>query len=142
MKIILTENQLSNTIIQFIKKDDWIDTSEMVGLDAEDFAQVFFNNDPMEFLNIFNDLDVVHPEQTSPLIIFRYEQGKNLMIYHKDTKTNILEISYPHIWLFLERGFSLSNKKIKGLIEKWFQKTFNLKVDSVYLRHYMLTRYN
>jgi hypothetical protein len=142
MKIILTENQLSNTIIQFIKKDDWIDTSEMVGLDAEDFAQVFFNNDPMEFLNIFNDLDVVHPEQTSPLIIFRYEQGKNLMIYHKDTKTNILEISYPHIWLFLERGFSLSNKKIKGLIEKWFQKTFNLKVDSVYLRYYMLTRYD
>jgi hypothetical protein len=105
MKLIITENQLKDNIINLIKKDDWIDTSEMVGLDAEDFAQVFFNNDPMEFLNIFNDLDVVHPEQTSPFIIFRYEQGKNLMIYHKDTKTNILEISYPHIWLFLIRKY-------------------------------------
>jgi len=112
----------------------------MVGLDAEDFAQVFFNNDPMEFLNIFNDLDVVHPEQTSPLIIFRYEQGKNLMIYHKDIKA--IDVNADEIWLFLEQGFSLSDKKIKGLIEKWAEKTFKLKVDSVYLRYYMLTRYD
>ena len=119
--------------------EGWEDTSEMVGLDAEDFAQVFFNNDPMEFLNIFNDLDVVHPEQTLPLIIFRYEQGKNLMIYNKDT--NIIDVNADEIWLFLERGFSLSDKKIKGLIEKWAEKTFKLKVDSVYLRYYIVNRF-
>ena len=141
MKIIITENQLKDNIINLIKTEGWEETSEMVGLDAEDFAQVFFNNDPMEFLNIFNDLDVVHPEQTSQLIIFRYEQGKNLMIYNKNTKT--IDVNADEIWLFLERGFSLSNKKIvKGLIEKWAEKTFKLKVDSVYLRYYMLTRYD
>lgn len=141
MKIIITENQLKDNIINLIKSEGWEETSEMVGLDAEDFAQVFFNNNPMEFLNIFNDLDVVHPEQTSQLIIFRYEQGKNLMIYNKNTKT--IDVNADEIWLFLERGFSLSNKKIvKGLIEKWAEKTFKLKVDSVYLRYYMLTRYD
>jgi hypothetical protein len=96
----------------------------MIGLDIDEMAEMFFNNDPMEFLNIFNDLNVVQSEKNRNWTLFRYEKGNNIMIY--DRKTNILEISYPHIWLFLKLGFDFSYRHCEEVIQKWVTDTYDL----------------
>jgi hypothetical protein len=125
MKIILTENQLSNTIIQFIKKEGSKNTRKMMGLSWEEFAEIFFNDNPMEFLNIFNDLNVVQSEEEPNHTLFRYEKGNNMMVY--DSKENAMYVNADEIWLFLQDGFKLPYETIQELIQKWVDDVFNLK---------------
>ena len=125
MKLIITENQFKDNVINLIKKDDWIDTSEMVGLDAKEFAEMFFNNDPMEFLNVYNDLDVVVSKENPDWTLFRYEKGYNIMAY--DRKNGIVYINYNEIWSFLKDGFELNNNETLELTERWLDETYNLR---------------
>jgi hypothetical protein len=137
MKIILTENQFKDNVINLIKTKGWEDTSLMIGLDIDEMAEMFFNNDPMEFLNIFNDLNVVQSEKNRNWTLFRCEKGNNIMIY--DRKTNILEISYPHIWFFLKLGFDFSYRHCEEAIQKWVTDTYDLnkvEIEPGYTKNY------
>jgi hypothetical protein len=125
MKIILTENQLSNTIIKFIKKEGWEKTCQMLGLSREEFAEMFFNNNPMEFLNIFNDLDIIQDKINPNDTLFRNEKGNNIMIYNR--KKEIVYISYEDIWVVLKDGFGLNNNEAQELTERWLSEVYNLR---------------
>ena len=125
MKIILTENQLSNTIIQFIKKEGWEKTCQMLGLSGKEFAEMFFNNNPMEFLNIFNDLDIIQDKINPNDTLFRNEKGNNIMIYAR--KKEIVYISYEDIWEVLKDGFELNNNEARELTERWLSEVYNLR---------------
>jgi hypothetical protein len=76
-----------------------------------------FNNDPMEFLNLYNDLDVVQSIEKKNWTLFRYEKGKNLMIY--DRKNRIVYIDYEQIWLVFRNDFGLSFDEIKEIVSIW-----------------------
>ena len=132
MKIIITEEQhkflinenIKQTLKQEVKKSGWEDTASLVG-GPEELARLAFNNNPMEFLNLFNDLDVVQSEEKDDWTLFRYEKHKNLMIYYR--KNDLVYINYYEIWSFLVDGFVLKYSETQKLTKRWLDEVYNLR---------------
>jgi hypothetical protein len=79
----------------------------------------------MEYLNLFNDLDVVQSVEKKDWTLFRYEKGKNLMIY--DRKTDFVYINYDQIWSVLRNDFGLNYDETQQVTEEWVEMTYNLR---------------
>jgi len=84
-----------------------------------------FNKDPMEFLNLFNDLEVAQSTERKDWTLFRYEKGKNLMIYY--IKNDIVYINYDQIWSVLRNDFGLNYDDTQQLTEEWLGVVYNLR---------------
>jgi len=125
MKIIITENQFKDNVINLIKSEGWKETCQMLGIRAKEFAEMFFNNDPMEFLNVYNDLDVVVSKEKPNWTLFRYEKGYNIMVYNRNN--DYVYINYNEIWSFLQDGFDLNYSRIQQLTQRWLDETYNLR---------------
>ena len=125
MKIIITENQLKDKVHQMVKTEGWNDTCQTLGLSGEELAEMFFNDDPMEFLNLYNDLDIVQIKDKPNLTLFRYKPKNNLMVY--DRKNDLVYIQWEKIWSFLRLGFDLNYTEIKELTKKWLSEVYNLR---------------
>lgn len=102
----------------------WKTASKSVG-GPKNLAKLGFNNNPMEFLNLFNDLDVVQSEEASYWVLYRYEKGNNLMIY--DREDDDVSVSNDVIWLFLKEGFKVNLYKRQEVMGEWLDKVYNLK---------------
>ena len=124
IKKILKEESLKQTLKDQIKEFGWQDAAELVN-GPEQLAELAFDNNPMEFLNMFNNLDVVQSEEKPDWTLFRYEKGNNMMIYNR--KNGIVYIDYDDIWSFLEEGFGLKYDEIQELTKDWLGETYNLK---------------
>ena len=121
---ILKEESLKQNLKQQIKDYGWRDTAEMVN-GSEELAKLAFDNDPMEFLHMFDDMDFVQSKSEKYWTLFRYEKGHNLMIY--DRKNEYVYIDYSDIWLFLEDGFGLNYSEIQAFTTRWVDESYNLK---------------
>jgi hypothetical protein len=124
MKIIISENQvdkIKSKIHEYVKKYGFEKCREIFG-DKVLFT-IGFNNDPMEFLNLYNDLDVVQSEIDPNWTLFRYEKDKNLLLYNKST--NIIYSDYSEFGLTLKR-FGLSFDEIKELMITWVTDILDL----------------
>ena len=132
MKIIITESQynllIENKKNQFlfdiIKKDGWESAAELVG-GIKNLKKLTGIETPMDFLKLFNDLDVVQSEEKPDWELYRYEKGNNMMIY--DRKSDIVYINYDVIWSFLEKVFDLNYSEIQQLTEEWLSEVYNLR---------------
>ena len=62
VKRVINENSKRDNIIQMIKEQGWFDVSEYVGGD-KNLAKLAFNNNPMDFLHMFDDLNVFESEE-------------------------------------------------------------------------------
>ena len=120
MKIIITENRLEKVLKQSGTKK----TIELLG-GWDNFCQVFKIEGFMDFLHLFDDLEVVQSEKKENWTLFRYEKGNNLMIY--DRKKKEVYISHNEIWSFLDNKFDLTNPVIRGVTKKWLDEVYNLK---------------
>ena len=121
---ILKEESLKQTLKDQVKEFGWKDAAELIG-DGEFLARLGFNNDPVEFLNLFNDLDIVQSKEKPYLTLFRYEKGNNMMIY--DRKNEYVYINYDVIWSFLGDVFGLKYVEIQELTQEWLSETYNLR---------------
>ena len=108
-----------------VKTEGWKDTCETLGLSGKELAEMFFNNNPMEFLNLYNDLDVVQSELEPNWTLFRYKPKNNLIIYNKEN--DIVYIQWQKIWSFLKLGFGLNYREIQELTQRWLAEVYNLK---------------
>lgn len=130
MKIIISESQynllfeskLKQNLKQEIKDFGIKDTPELVnGLD--NLFEILNINSPMEFLHLFDDLDVVQSEENPDFTLFRYEKGKNMMIYNK--KNEDVYINFEEIWKpLLDVG--IFNPDIQELTSEWLSNVYNL----------------
>lgn len=134
MKIIITEHQQKlikenstrDSLIQMIKDDGWNDTAELVGGD-KNLAKLAFNNNPMDFLHMFDDLDVVVSEKNKwgNWMLYRYIPRRNIIAYDTTRKyiCFILEI-----WWALTHGFgSKSNDEVLSLVGEWVYEVYGLR---------------
>ena len=121
---ILKEENLKQTLKQEVKKSGWEDTASLVG-GSEELARLAFNNNPMEFLNMYNDLDVVQSKEIPSFMLYRYKKGHNLMIYNRKYKW--FYINYGEIWSFLEDGFGLNYSETQKLTKVWLDEIYNLR---------------
>jgi len=131
MKIIISESQynllfeskLKQNLKQEIKDFGIKDTAELVnGLD--NLLEILNINSPMEFLHLFDDLDVVQSEENPYFTLFRHKKGKNMMIYNKKNKD--VYINFEEIWVpLLDVG--LFNPDIQELTREWLSNVYNLR---------------
>ena len=127
MKYLITESQKNNLKVllkQLIRsKGIQIAFSSVNGFD--NFVKIMDINSPMEFLHLFDDLDVVQSEEKPDWTLFRYEPKNNLIIYVR--KHDLVFINYDKIWEVLEDVFNLKNSEIKELTQEWLSEVYNLK---------------
>jgi hypothetical protein len=124
IKKILKEESLKQTLKQQVKEFGWKDTAELVG-GAENLVKLGFNNDPMEFLHLFDDLDFVQSEEKPNSTLFRYKKYENLIIY--DRKNDDVFIDYDRIWSILRNSFGLNYTEIQSLTKTWLGEVYNLR---------------
>jgi len=120
MKIIITENKLEKALKQSGTKK----TIELLG-GWENFCKVFNIEGFMDFLHLFNDMEVVQSEEKEHWTLFRYKKGNNLMIY--DRKSKEVYISNKEIWSFLDGKFDLTYLVVQAVTKKWLGEVYNLR---------------
>jgi hypothetical protein len=102
----------------------WRTASKSVG-GFRNLIKLGFNNNPMEFLNLFNDLEVTQSKDIPDWVLYRYEKGDNMTIYNR--KNDDVYINYNVIWSFLDDGFELNHSKIQEIITIWLDEAYNLR---------------
>jgi hypothetical protein len=133
MKIIITENQyklikenisLKEKLLGLIKKVGFKSVTKIVGSLDKTF-EIFDIKEPMDFLNLFNDLESVQSEEYGDYMLYRYKKGHNFMIY--DRKNEYVYINYDEIWSVLEDNFGLKYSEIQELTKRWLDEVYNLR---------------
>ena len=127
MKIIITENQnskLQTKLKDLVKDYGWEAASKAIG-GSNKLAKIAFNNNPMEFLHLFDDLDVVQSEENNNWSLFRYKPKHNIMVYNK--KNGDFYVSHEDIWSVLDNNFGIYHYQIQELIKEWLGDVYNLR---------------
>ena len=133
MKIIITErqyklikeNEAKGFLIDMIKEDGWKSASELVG-GYENLKKLVGIKTPMDFLHLFDDLNVINSEEKPNLTLFRYEIGNKLMVYN--SVNNVVYINYNKIWRGLEIVFfELNDFEIQELTQEWLYEVYDLR---------------
>jgi hypothetical protein len=124
VKRVIKESAVKDSLIDMIKDEGWKSAAELVG-GVENLKNLTGIGTPIDFLNIFTDLDVVQSEEKPDWELYRYEKGNNMMSY--DRKNDYVFIDYHKIWSFLEKGFDLNYSEIQQLTEEWLSEVYNLR---------------
>jgi hypothetical protein len=133
MKIIITENQyklikenisLKEKLKNLIKKVGFESVVKIVG-SLDKTLEIFDIKEPMDFLNLFNDLESVQSEEQENLTLYRYKKGHNLMVYDRDFL--YVYLSYYDIWSVLEEKFGFNYGEIQELTKVWLDEIYNLR---------------
>ena len=121
---LIKENSVKGSLIDMIKEDGWKSASELVG-GYENLKKLVGIKTPMDFLHLFDDLNVVQSEEDPDYTLFRHEKGINIIAYNGNS--NISYIDNYDIWVFLEEGFGLNYTEIQDVIKDWLESTYNLR---------------
>ena len=125
MKILITENKLEKVLKQSGTKK----TIELLG-GWDNFCQVFKIESPMDFLNLFNELEQVQSLEEENWVLFRYKKSHNDMLY--DRKNEDVYINYYEIWSFLEDKFGLGYYETQRITQEWLDEVYNLRGVTTY----------
>ena len=126
MKIIITEQQdekLTRRVKMMVEKLGLEDAIKMFG-DNTNIIKHAYENNLLDYLNNFKDLEVVESEKY-PNSIFYKKNGVVVMELNK--KTKICWFDYDNIWSFFDIVFDMEYQEIQGFLNKWLEDTFNLK---------------
>ena len=124
IKKILKEENLKHNLKQQIKDYGMLDASELVG-GMDNFLSLMNFESPMDFLHLFDDLEVVQSKERPDLTLFRYEPRNNIMVYDRKNKT--VYINYYEIWLVLQSHFALNYTEMQRFTKKWLDEVYNLR---------------
>jgi hypothetical protein len=134
MKILISENTLLGGVKSLIKNLGTQSAIDFVG-GWETFCEVLKINSPMDFLHLFDDLEVVQSEKKEHWTLFRYKKGYNLMIYDRISKE--VYINNKEILSFLDGEFSLTKPVVQAVTKKWLGEVYNLRRVTTVLTIYV-----
>ena len=124
VKRVIKENNIKMDLIDTIKDEGFISTAEMVG-GAEILLKLLGIKSPMDFLHLFDDLDVVKSDENPNLTLFRYKPKHSIIVYNKENRD--LYVSYDDIWIILRNNFGLKYSEIQELMKEWLGEVYNLR---------------
>ena len=133
MKIIISESQyklinenisLKEKLLGLIKKVGFESVTKIVGSLDKTF-EIFDIKEPMDFLNLFNDLEVTQSDEYEDWTLYRYMKGNNIMTYNG--RTEVIYINYNEIWSVLENKFGLNYSETQELTKRWLDEVYNLR---------------
>ncbi len=128
MDILITQDQqddIRDFLIEMIKTDKWRSASRIVSGDANLIKILGFNT-PIEFLNLYSDLEVVKSTTRPEIILFRYEPGKNLMEWNTWSDKELYVEQYG-IWNVLKNVWNLDFMDTREVISSWIEDTFGFE---------------
>jgi hypothetical protein len=140
MKIIISESQYKRlneslgekeTIQNKIKEDGW--NKLLKYNNPNSILSRGFDNNPFEFLNLYNDLETIISQTSSNIMLFRKKPNDNLMVFNLLTKK--MYINNTELWMILENLFKLTPEQTESIIKVWLDKTFNIS-DANPVRNY------
>jgi hypothetical protein len=120
---------LKEKLLGLIKKVGFESVVKIVGSLDKTF-EIFDIKEPMDFLNLFNDLESVQSEEDENWTLYRYRKGHNFMIY--DRNFEVVYINSDQIWSVLENKFGLEFSERQKIIEIWLGEVYNLKGIRIY----------
>ena len=129
MKIIITEEQdekLTRRVKMMVDKLGLKETIKSLGINR---IKHVYENNPLEFLNNFKDLEIVESPDYPNEILF-VKNGKVLMV--QDKKTKIFWIDYDNIWSFFDKVLGIEQREIKEILTKWLEDDFKVKGYTLY----------
>jgi hypothetical protein len=129
MDVIISQdqqNRLVNILINIIKTNGLNHASKLSG-SYQNLFKMLDVKTPMEFLHLFDDLDVVESEKDSDFTLFRYKVGYNVMIISEEFGVKHVLINYDEIWSVLRNHFKLKDMEVQKLTMLWISEVFNLK---------------
>ena len=118
------KNNLKEKLKDLIKKISFESTVRVVGSLDKTF-EIFDIKEPMDFLHLFDDLEVIQSEEKENWVLYRYKKGHNVMIY--DRKNDYVYINYYEIWSVLEDKFGLKHTETQELTRVWLGEVYNLR---------------
>jgi hypothetical protein len=131
------EDKIKEKLKDLIKKVGFESVTKIVGSLDKTF-EIFDIKEPMDFLNLFNDLESVQSEEQENWTLYRYKKGNNIMIY--DRKNEYVYINYNEIWLVLEDKFGLNYSETQELTARWLDEVYNLRGVTPYFLMVPFTR--
>lgn len=132
MKILISENKFKDILKLSLKKNGTVSTIDNVG-GWQNFCNVLNIEGFMDFLHLFDDMEVVQSEEKENLTLFRYKKGHNLMVY--DRKRKEVYISNKEIWSYLNGKFDLTYLVVQAVTKKWLGEVYNLRGITTLSRH-------
>lgn len=119
---MITENKVDK-LKYLLNREGASTTIKLMG-GWDRFCKIFNLSGPMDFLHLFDDLEAVQSEDKFDYILFRYQEGNNLMVYDKRLKC--LYISDDEIWDFLNKYLGIEYYSIIEYTKKWAEDVFHL----------------
>lgn len=135
MKYIITESQelsLKNKLNNKLNNFGIEITSNIVG-GVDNLFKILDINSPMDFLHLFDNMDVVQSKEDKDWTLFRYKPKENLMVYDRENKR--VYINYVKIWSVLDNHFGLNHTETQQLTENWLDEVYNLRGVTTLMIH-------
>jgi hypothetical protein len=126
------KNNLKEKLKDLIKKVGFESVTKIVGSLDKTF-EIFDIKEPIDFLNLFNDLESVQSEEQENLKLYRHKKYHNFIINNK--KNDYVYINYDEIWSVLEDKFGLNYFEIQELTKRWLDEVYNLRGVTPKRRH-------
>ncbi len=132
VKRVIKEEKLSkqDVLKKYVLKNDWKEVANRIG-GFDNLYKHAFNNDYNEFLKLYSNLEVVQSEERPNWMLYRFEQGKNMMIH--DKKNEDVRINYYVIWSFFKDGIGLKYGETQDIMKKWLDEVYNLRGVTIIL---------
>jgi hypothetical protein len=118
------DDKIKEKLKDLIKKVGFESVVKIVG-SLDNLFKIFDIKEPMDFLNIFNDLETVQSEEREDWMLYRFKKGHNIMIYNR--KNDYVYINYNEIWSVLEDKFGLNYYETQELTQRWLDEVYNLR---------------
>jgi len=126
VKRVIKESSVKDELIRMIKDGDWKSASNFVG-GSKNLRKLLGFNDPMEFLNLFNDLNVDMGNNGRG--IFTNDEGDRIITISPNSMGKVFASVDSHaIWEPFRYLFPATNADTANLIRKWLKEVYGIKV--------------
>ena len=125
VKRVIKENSVKYELIQMIKDGDWRSTAELVG-GAKNLKKLLDFNDPMDFLNLFNDLNVDMGDNGRGILT--NNDGDRIITISTKIGKVFASVDSHTIWAPFRYLFPYTNAETANLIRKWLKEVYGIKV--------------
>lgn len=135
MDIVITEEQQDDlkSILKDLIKDSGIRRASKIVNGLENLFKVFDIKTPMDFLNLFNDLEIVESQENPHYTLFRYRPGHNIIVLSTEYvksgtsgSNGYVGIIWDDVWEILWNDFNMKQSDIVKLTLQWIKDAYHL----------------
>ena len=116
-------NSKSERIKSMVNKYGYERTSEMV-VGGTDTIRNTYQNNPLEYLNQFNDLK---PVENNNKVYYIDKDGLPLFYYFSNKNIRYIYFNNERIWNFFSKIMVFRTSEIREIIKNWLEITYDIK---------------